>query len=236
MPNSDKVPISSPPVASVPLRKSTRDIRPPTYLQDYACTTIAVGAPYDLDQCLTYSHLEPCYHSYLLAVSLSPKEPASFSQAIQDPLWRAAMDKEIQALEQNHTWDVTTLPLGKSPIGCKWVYKVKLNLEGSVERFKARLVAKGYTKREGLDFHETFSPVAKTVSVRVLLALAVAKQWPLDQLDINNAFLHGDLDEEVYMTLPPGFHSKGECVSAFFSTSSVAPRVCKLVKSLYGLR
>ena len=145
MPNSDKVPISSPPVASVPLRKSTRDIKPPTYLQDYACTTIAVGAPYDLDQCLTYSHLEPCYHSYLLAVSSSPKEPASFSQAIQDPLWRAAMDKEIQALEQNHTWDVTTLPLGKSPIGCKWVYKVKLNLEGSVERFKARLVAKGYT-------------------------------------------------------------------------------------------
>ena len=176
MPNSDQVPISSPPVAlvpPVPLRKSTRDIRPPTYLQDDACTTIVAGAPYDLDQCLTYSHLEPCYHSYLLAVSLSPKEPASFSQAIQDPLWRAAMDKEIQALEQNHTWDVTTLPLGKSPIGCKWVYKVKLNPNGSVERFKASLVAKGYTQREGLDFLETFSPIAKTILVRVLLALVL---------------------------------------------------------------
>ena len=102
----DQVPSSSPPVASVPpvpLRKSTRDVKPPTYLQDYACTAIALGAPYDLDQCLTHSHLEPCYHSYLLAVSSSPKDPTNFSQAIQDPLWRAAMDKEIQALEQNHT-------------------------------------------------------------------------------------------------------------------------------------
>ena len=142
------------------------------------------------------------------------------------------MDKEIQALEMNHTWDVTSLPLGKSPIGCQWVYKVKLNLDGSVERFKTRLVAKGYTQWEGLDFLETFSPVVKTVSVRVLLALATTRQLSLHQLDINNAFLHGDLDEEVYMSLPPGFHSKGECVSA----SSTALKVCKLVKSLYGLR
>ncbi|XP_075670230.1 uncharacterized protein LOC142640000 [Castanea sativa] len=236
---SEQVPISSPPVVSVPpvpLRKSTRDVRSPAYLQDYARTTIAAGAPYDLAQCLTYSHLEPCYHSYLLAVSSSPKEPISFSQAVQDPLWRAAMDKEIQALEQNHTWDVTTLPPGKSLIGCKWVYRVKLNPDGSVERFKARLVAKGYTQREGLDFLETFSPVAKIVSVRVLLALAAARQWPLHQLDIDNAFLHGDLDEEVYMTLPPGFHSKGESISASLVAPSAAPKVCKLIKSLYGLR
>ena len=122
------------------------------------------------------------------------------------------MDKEIQALEMNHTWDVTSLPPGKSPIGCKWVYKVKLNPDGSVERFKVRLVAKGYTQREGLDFLETFSPIAKTNLVRVLLALVAARQWPLHQLDINNAFLHGDLEEEVYMSLPPSFHSKGECV------------------------
>ena len=117
------------------------------------------------------------------------------------------MDKEIQALEQNHTWDLTTLPLGKTPIGCKWVYRIKLKADGTVDRYKARLVAKGYTQREGLDFIETFSPVAKTVSVRVVLALAAAKSWPLHQLDINNAFLHGYLLEEVYMSLPLGFHS-----------------------------
>ena len=139
------------------------------------------------------------------------------------------MDKEIIALETTKTWVLTPLPAGKRPISCKWVYRVKLNHDGNVERYKARLVAKEYTKREGLDFLKTFSPVAKTISVRVLIALALAKWWPLHQLDINNAFFHGDLEEEVYMDLPPGYHSKGE------STSS-APMVCKLVKSFCGLK
>ena len=119
------------------------------------------------------------------------------------------MDKEIQALEQTHTWVLTPLPPGKRPIGCKWVYRVKLNPNGTIERYKARLVAKGYTQRERLDFSETFSPVAKTVSVRDLIALASTKGWPLYQLDINNAFLHGDLDEEVYMDLPLVFTARG---------------------------
>ena len=138
------------------------------------------------------------------------------------------MDKEIQALEATKTWVLTPLPPGKRPIGCKWVYRVKLNPDGNVERYKARLVAKGYTQREGLDFLETFSLVARTVLVRVLIALASAKGWPLHQLDINNVFLHGNLDEEVYMDLSPGYHSKGE-------SNSATPMVCKLVKSLYGL-
>ena len=138
------------------------------------------------------------------------------------------MDKEIQALEATKTWVLTPLPPGKRPIGCKWVYRVKLNPDGNVERYKARLVAKGYTQREGLDFLETFSLVAKTILVRALIALASTKGWPLHQLDINNVFLHGNLDEEVYMDLSPGYHSKGE-------SNSAIPMVCKLVKSLYGL-
>ena len=167
-----------------------------------------------------------------MTINACHPKPASFSRAVQIPVWREAIDKEIQALEKTGTWILTPLPGGKTPIGCKWVYRVKFNSDGSVERYKARLVAKGYTQREGLDFLETFSLVVKTISIRVLLALASAKGWPLHQLDINNAFLHEDLDEEVYMSLPPSFHSKGKCSSPHSSASLV----CKLVKSLYGLK
>ncbi|RVW62156.1 Retrovirus-related Pol polyprotein from transposon RE1 [Vitis vinifera] len=114
------------------------------------------------------------------------------------------MTDEIKALEHNKTWDLAILPPNKTAIGCKWVYRVKFKADGSVERYKARLVAKGYTQQEGLDFFDTYSPIAKMTTVRVLLAIAAAKQWYLHQLDVNNAFLHGDLNEEVYMQLPPG--------------------------------
>jgi hypothetical protein len=134
------------------------------------------------------------------------------------------MTAEIQALEQNHTWLLTNLPLGKKAIGCKWVNKVKFKADGTVERHKARFVPKGYTQCEGLDYYETFSPVAKLTTIRCLFALVASQNWYLHQLDVNNAFLHGDLHEEVYMSLPPGFACKGE------------HRVCKLMKSLYGLK
>ncbi|PKI37562.1 hypothetical protein CRG98_042033 [Punica granatum] len=134
------------------------------------------------------------------------------------------MAKEIAALESNGTWTIEYLPPGKRPIDCKWVYKIKRRADGSVERYKARLVAKGFTQVEGVDFNETFAPVAKLVTVRCLLAVAVAKGWEIHQMDVNNAFLHGDLDEEVYMRLPPGYSSQRSGV------------VCRLRKSLYGLR
>ncbi|KAL0457729.1 UNVERIFIED_CONTAM: Retrovirus-related Pol polyprotein from transposon RE1 [Sesamum latifolium] len=133
------------------------------------------------------------------------------------------MKEEIEALEKNKTWDITPLPTGKRAIGSKWVFKLKLNSDGSVNRYKARLVAKGYNQIEGIDYTDSFSPVAKTVTVRVFLAIASAYSWLIYQLDINNAFLHGHLEEEVYMHPPEGY-------------TVDAGMVCRLKKSLYGLK
>ncbi|KAL6202347.1 hypothetical protein ACLB2K_026055 [Fragaria x ananassa] len=120
------------------------------------------------------------------------------------------MRLEIQALEQNRTWSLIPLPPHKHHIGCKWVYKIKLLPDGTVERYKSRLVAKGYSQIEEVDYRETFALVAKLTTVCMLLSLATLRGWHLHQLDVNNAFLNGDLTEEVYMQLPPG-QLKAEC-------------------------
>ena len=113
------------------------------------------------------------------------------------------MRAELQALESNNTWSLCSLPPGKRAVGCKWIYRVKYHADGSIERYKARLVAKGFTQQKGVDCFDTFSHVAKMVTVMVLLSLASIYNWHLTQLDVNNAFLHGDLSEEVFMHLPP---------------------------------
>lgn len=116
-----------------------------------------------------------------MAVTASLVEPAFFHQAVQSPEWRAAMDKEIAALELNNTWTLTSLPPGKSPIGCKWVYKIIYNSDGTIERCKAWLVAKGFTQKHGLNYSETFSPIAKSILVRIVLSLVAVKRWFLYQ-------------------------------------------------------
>ncbi|KAM2656151.1 hypothetical protein EV1_011694 [Malus domestica] len=153
-------------------------------------------------------------------------EPTSYKSASKSPKWQAAMQEEIDALHAQKTWSLVPLPSGKNLVGCKWVYRIKTHSDGSIARYKARLVAKGYNQEEGIDYSETSSPVVKPTTVRLILALAAQFHWPLRQLDVKNAFLHGELNEEVYMTQPPGFQS------------AVYPSqyVCKLNKSLYGLK
>ncbi|KAL0368365.1 UNVERIFIED_CONTAM: Retrovirus-related Pol polyprotein from transposon RE1 [Sesamum calycinum] len=147
--------------------------------------------------------LPPTPRSFLANVA-AIQEPRSFSQACQDERWNATMQHELDALERNQTWDLCDLPANKNAIGSRWVYKVKLLPDGSVDRYKASLVAKGYSQIEGVDYFDSFSPVAKTVIVRLFLAIASSYSWPISQLDVNNAFLRGHLEEEVYMLPPEG--------------------------------
>ena len=139
--------------------------------------------------------------------------------------WDNAMDEKMVALDVNETWELVPLPERKKAIGCKWVYKVKYKSYGSIERYKERLVAKGYAQTYGIDYEDTFSPISKMKTVRIVIAVAAAKGWTLHQMDVKNSFLHGELQEEVYLVNPPGYEDMDH-----------PDYVCRLHKSLYGLK
>lgn len=179
---------------------------------------------YPIQDSVSYSHLSPESKAYTSTLDSYPI-PRNVITALAHPGWRQAMEDELGALRDNHTWDLEPLPPGKRIVGCRWVFTVKLHPDGSLHRLKARLVAKGYSQAYGIDYDETFSPVAKMPSVRICIALAAIHHWPLHQLDVKNAFLNGVLEEEVYMEQPPGFVVKEE-----------ASKVCRLRRSLYGLK
>lgn len=228
----DSSPVSQP---ICPTRSSSRLTHAPSYLRDYHCNLLQAkeqsssSCPYPLGNYINYKRLSPVYRHLTLNIS-SQTEPQFYHQAVPFQVWRDAMADELAAMEHNHTWTVLPLPPGKSSIGCRWVYKIKFAADGSVDRYKARLVAKGYTQQEGIDFFDTFSPVAKLTTIKVLLALAASQHWKLVQLDVNNAFLNGDLREEVYMDLPLGY------IQPKTQAGSSSKMVCKLHKSIYGLR
>ncbi len=175
-------------------------------------------------QRLTYDGFVAHHYTYMVRV-IQEVEPTCFEQVIRNPKWDNDMDEEMVALDANATWELVALPKDKKTIGCKWVYKIKHNVNGFVSRYKARLVAKGYAQTYGIDYEETYSPVAKMTTIKTIVAMAAAKGWSSHQMDVNNAFLHGDLQEEVYMEQPPSY------------VDQTHPNlVYRLKKALYGLK
>ncbi|KAJ0565941.1 putative RNA-directed DNA polymerase [Helianthus annuus] len=203
----------------VSVRKSSRNVSMPKRFDEFV---VEGKVKYGIEKVVSYAHLS--YDNKCFVAALNKVcEPTCYNEAAKNDKWVDAMNSEMEALYRNNTWILVDLPKGRKPIGCKWVYKVKYKANGEVERYKARLVAKGFNQREGLDFGETFSPVVKMTTVRVVLKIAVNNGWPLYQMDVNNAFLYGMLSEDVYMVQPQGYSSNDN-------------KVCKLVKSLYGLK
>ena len=186
------------------LRRSSRTRRQPEYLNDYVCLAEVEG------------------ERLLLAVN---EEPWDFSEAKDTQEWVLACEDEIKSISKNKCWDLVDLPVGVKPKGLKWVFKLKRNPDGSINKYKARLVAKGYVQKHGVDFDEVFAPVARIETIRFILALAASNNWEIHHLDVKTAFLHGELKETVYVTQPEGFEVKGE-----------ENKVYKLKKALYSLK
>ena len=180
--------------------------------------------PHPIYNFLTYHRLSSP-HSAFVSTLCSVSAPKTMHEALSHSDWKQAMVEEMVVLHSSGAWDLVTLPAGKTPAGCCWVYTVTIGPDDRVDRLKAQLVAKGYTQVYGSDYYDTFSPIAKIASVRLLLSMAAMQSWPLYQLNIKNAFLHGDLAEEVYMEQPLGFVAQGE-----------SKLVCRLHCSLYGLK
>ncbi|KAK8947207.1 hypothetical protein KSP39_PZI006814 [Platanthera zijinensis] len=158
-------------------------------------------------------------------VALICQEPTSFAEAISQPQWAEAMKSEIHMISKNNTWMLVNKPPQHSIIGLKWIFKLKLNEDGKVQKHKARLVARGFSQKPGRDFTETFAPVARMETIRILLAFAAQQRLQIHQLDVKSAFLNGDLNEDIYVQQPEGFVVQGE-----------EEKVYKLRKALYGLR
>ena len=174
-------------------------------------------------------------HAHLLQVQNTSgtdddDEPRTYAEAMRRPdtaTWLLAVEAELDSLRRAGTWTLTPLAAGRHAIGCKWVFKIKRHADGSIDKYKARLVAKGYSQQAGIDFGETFAPVAKFTSIRMLLALAAHYDFEVHQMDVRSAFLNGDLDVDIYMQQPEGYTD---------GSSGGQQLVCKLQKALYGLR
>ena len=218
----DSVVEEAPPTIE-PLGRGHRPKIKSTRLKDFVANTIHETSCYPIEDFLSCDRFSSEHRCFLASVTKNDVL-RHYSQAVEDPNFREAMKHEIVALEDSGTWTVVDLPPGKKALGCRWVYVIKYRADGTIERHKARLVVFGNHQVEGEDFTETFAPVAKMTTIRCFLEIVMAQDWEVHQMDVHNAFLHGDLDVEVYMRLPPGFRVEDK------------NKVCRLHKSLYGLK
>jgi hypothetical protein len=171
-----------------------------------------------------YTPSDLCSNFDLYTIDYDTRATREAMDSEDGKLWKKAMDEEMVSLDKNEYWDLVELPTGRNPIGSKWVFKKKLNAKDKVEKYKSRLVAKGYSQVEGIDFGEIFSPVAKLTSIIFLLSIVVAFDFKVEQMDVKTTFLHGDLEEEIYMKWLEGFVVKGKEL------------VCKMKMFLYGFK
>lgn len=208
-PNSDPSVIythspSSPP-HSIPISPSeiskTRVKKVPLHLQDYHCYALAPDNNHHLSSSLSHSKLSLSHSAYINSITKIPI-PTSYDEAQKDKEWCDDVDLEFNAMEPIITWEVTSLPKGKKAAGYRLLYSLKFDANGTLDIKKVHLVAKGYTHKEGLDFKETFSLVAKMVTIKLLLKIHASKRCVLHQLDISNTFLNWELDEDICMKFP----------------------------------
>jgi hypothetical protein len=160
-----------------------------------------------------------------LQFALNVADPLCYEDAVQEKTWQIAITEEIAAIERNDTWEMVSLPPGKNLVGLKWLFKTKYGANGQVIKHKARLVAKGYSQKKGVDFEETFAPVARFETIRIVLAVAAQKGWLIHQLDVKSAFLNRELEEDIFVEQPEGYQIQG-----------CEDKVLKLKKALYGLK
>jgi hypothetical protein len=185
----------------LPSLSSVRDLSSVSDLQTGASLSTAVSpVQHDISKPKIYTDGTVRYSLFS-----TTGEPQHYSEAMQDERWKKAMDIEFGALLRNDTWRLVPPRVGTNIIDCKWCIRLSKKSDGSIDRYKARLVAKGFKQRYGIDYEDTFSPVVKAATIRIVLSIAVSRGWSLRQLDVQNAFLHGVLKEEVYMRQPSGY-------------------------------
>lgn len=187
------------------VRRSGRNVVPPKWHSDF-----------DMD----LSAFALCAENFVDGI---PSDVSELKKRQDWSMWKQAIQEELESLDRNDTWSLVELPAGRKVVDSKWIFKIKRCSDGTIDKYKARLVARGFTQRQGFDFIETYSPVAKMSTVRILLALANHEGWYVHQMDVKSAFLNGMLEEEIYMRPPPGFEAGSN-------------RVCRLNKAIYGLK